>query len=423
MLMATFPRHIALLGSTGSIGRQTLDVVRCFPDQFQIVALAARSNVELLSQQVQKFKPSLVACFADASEAEKKVRALLPEALLGEQGLLATATCPEADVVVVATSGLVGLKPTLAAIEAGKVIALANKETLVMAGHLVMQAAQRARVPILPIDSEHSAIWQCLKGEVTEDISRLLLTASGGPFRSATYEQIHAVTVDQALAHPTWQMGPKITIDSATLMNKGLEVIESHWLFGVPYERIDVVIHPESIIHSMVEFIDGSIKMQASLPSMHLPIMNALAYPLRLNSKETGIIRELRWAEIGTLRFEELKLERFPCFRLAIEAGRRGGTYPGALVGADQESVELFLAGEISFLQIAELIEAVLDCHHSVEQPDVSATLEACNWARRMVRELWKKSAQEFKSGIEEKEHGLVYTDDYPSIRPTGIRT
>ncbi len=389
--MATFPRHIALLGSTGSIGRQTLDVVRCFPDQFQIVALAARNNVELLSQQVQEFKPSLVACFADASEAEEKVRALLPEALLGEQGLLAAATCPEADVVVVATSGLVGLKPTLAAIEAGKVIALANKETLVMAGHLVMQAAQRARVPILPIDSEHSAIWQCLKGEATEDISRLLLTASGGPFRSATYEQVQAVTVDQALAHPTWQMGPKITIDSATLMNKGLEVIESHWLFGVPYERIDVVIHPESIIHSMVEFIDGSIKMQASLPSMHLPIMNALAYPLRLNSKETGIIRELRWPEIGALRFEELKLERFPCFRLAIEAGRRGGTYPCALVGADQEAVELFLAGEISFLQIAELVESVLDCHDSVEQPDVSATLEACSWARRMVHELWKK--------------------------------
>jgi 1-deoxy-D-xylulose-5-phosphate reductoisomerase len=396
--MATFPRHIALLGSTGSIGRQTLDVVRCFPDQFQIVALAARNNVELLSQQVQEFKPSLVACFADASEAEEKVRALLPEALLGEQGLLAAATCPEADVVVVATSGLVGLKPTLAAIEAGKVIALANKETLVMAGHLVMQAAQRARVPILPIDSEHSAIWQCLKGEATEDISRLLLTASGGPFRSATYEQVQAVTVDQALAHPTWQMGPKITIDSATLMNKGLEVIESHWLFGVPYERIDVVIHPESIIHSMVEFIDGSIKMQASLPSMHLPIMNALAYPLRLNSKETGIIRELRWPEIGALRFEELKLERFPCFRLAIEAGRRGGTYPCALVGADQEAVELFLAGEISFLQIAELVESVLDCHDSVEQPDVSATLEACSWARRMVHELWKKSAQSLKS-------------------------
>lgn len=430
--MVTFPRRIALLGCTGSIGQQTLDVVRSFPNHFQIVALAARSNISLLSQQVQEFKPSLVACFADTPEVEEKARSLLPDALLGEQGLLAAATCPEADVVVAATSGLVGLRPTLAAIEAGKVIALANKETLVMAGHLVMQAAQRAEVPILPIDSEHSAIWQCLRGEATENISRLLLTASGGPFRSAIHEQMQAVTVDQALAHPTWQMGPKITIDSATLMNKGLEVIESHWLFGVPYEHIDVVIHPESIIHSMVEFIDGSIKMQASLPSMHLPIMNALAYPFRMNSEKAGLIRELRWAEVGALRFEEFKLEHFPCFRLAIEAGRRGGTYPGALVGADEEAVQLFLAGEISFLQIAELIEAVLEHHHSIEQPDVSATLEACSWARTMVRELsgtrspkkgWKKSACESKSSIEEKGHGLVHTDDHPSIRPTGIHT
>ncbi len=320
--MVTFPRRIALLGSTGSIGQQTLDVVRSFPDQFQIVALAARSNVSLLSQQVQEFEPSLVACFADTSEVKEKAHTLLPGALLGEQGLLAAATCPEADVVVVATSGLVGLKPTLAEIGAGKVIALANKETLVMAGHLVMQAAQRAKIPIFPIDSEHSAIWQCLKGEATEDIYRLHLTASGGPFRSATQEQLQTVTVIQALAHPTWQMGPKITIDSATLMNKGLEVIESHWLFEVPYERIDVIIHPESIIHSMVEFIDGSIKMQASLPSMHLPIMNALAYPLRLNSEKTGLIRELHWTEVATLCFEELRLEHFPCFRLAIEAGQ-----------------------------------------------------------------------------------------------------
>ena len=396
--MVTFPRRIAVLGSTGSIGQQTLDVVRSFPDQFQIVALAARSNVSLLSQQVQEFNPSLVACFADMSEVKEKAHTLLPGALLGEQGLLAVATYPEADVVVVATSGLVGLKPTLAAIEAGKVIALANKETLVMAGHLVMQAAQRAKVPIFPIDSEHSAIWQCLKGEETQDIYRLHLTASGGPFRSATQEQLQTVTVNQALAHPTWQMGPKITIDSATLMNKGLEVIESHWLFGVPYERIDVIVHPESIIHSMVEFIDGSIKMQASLPSMHLPIMNALAYPLRLNSDKTGLIRELRWAEVGTLCFEELSLERFPCFRLAIEAGRRGGTCPAVLVGADQEAVELFLAGEIGFLEIAELIEAVLERYQPIDQPDVAATLEACSWAQHMVRELWEKK-QKYSTG------------------------
>jgi 1-deoxy-D-xylulose-5-phosphate reductoisomerase len=286
-----------------------------------------------------------------------------------------------------------GLKPTLAAIGAGKAVALANKETLVMAGHLVMRAAQRANVPIFPVDSEHSAIWQCLRGESLGEINRLLLTASGGPFRKAELEQLRLVTVEQALAHPTWRMGPKITIDSATLMNKALEVIEAHWLFDMPYERIDVVIHPQSIIHSMVEFIDGSIKMQASLPSMHLPIMNALAYPARLQSSDTDFIRELNWSEVAQLNFEALDLSRFPCFRLAIEAGRSGGTYPCVLVGADEEAVDLFLHKKIGFLEIAELIETVLEQHQSVEQPDVATALEACAWARRTVRELaYKRS-------------------------------
>ena len=389
--MTTSPKRIALLGSTGSIGQQTLDVIRRFPEQFQVVALAARSNVSLLAQQVHEFHPSLVTCFADTPEAEEHARVHLPDALIGEQGLLAVATYAEADIVVAATSGLVGLKPTLAAIGAGKTIALANKETLVMAGHLVTQAAQRSGVALLPIDSEHSAIWQCLRGEAPEDIHRLLLTASGGPFRSATLKELQAVTVSQALAHPTWRMGPKITIDSATLMNKGLEVIESRWLFHIPYNRIDIIVHPESIIHSMVEFVDGSIKMQASLPSMHLPIMNALSYPGRLNATEDEFIKELRWPEVATLRFEALDRDRFPCFRLAVEAGRRGGTYPCALVGADEEAVKLFLDGQIGFLEIAELIEATLELHQSTEQPDVAGTLEACAWARRTVRALWKK--------------------------------
>ncbi len=386
--MTTFPRRIALLGSTGSIGRQTLDVVRRFPDSFKVVALAARSNVELLAKQVQEFKPSLVTCFADTPGIEEKAQAALPGVVLGEQGLLEVATHAEADIVVAATSGLRGLKPTLAAIGAGKTIALANKETLVMAGHLVMQAAQRTGVSILPIDSEHSAIWQCLRGEDNREVNRLLLTASGGPFRHATLKDLQAVTVEQALAHPTWRMGPKITVDSATLMNKGLEVLEARWLFGVPYEHIDVVVHPESIIHSMVEFIDGSIKMQASLPSMHLPIMNALAYPQRLNNADSGFIRELHWADVARLNFERLDLERFPCFRLALEAGKRGGTYPCALVGADEEAVELFLSGKIGFLEIAQLIEGVLERHQSVEQPDVTMILEACAWARKTAREL-----------------------------------
>jgi 1-deoxy-D-xylulose-5-phosphate reductoisomerase len=389
--MTTFPKRIAILGSTGSIGRQTLDVVRSFPDHFQVVALAARSNITLLAQQAQEFHPMLVTCFADTPELEAKARALLPDVLIGEQGLLAVATHPDVDVVVAATSGLIGLRPTLAAIGAGKTIALANKETLVMAGHLVMNAARRANVSIRPVDSEHGAVWQCLRGEDTRTVRRLILTASGGPFRQATLEDLQSVTIEQALAHPTWRMGPKITIDSSTLMNKGLEVIEAHWLFTMPYESINVVVQPESIIHSMVEFVDGSIKMQASLPSMHLPILNALAYPERLATAGTGLLRELRWKELATLHFDELDMERFPCFRLAIEAGRRGGTYPCVLVGADEEAVELFLHGEISYLGIAELIEAVLERHQVVEQPDVAATLEACAWARRTVREVWRK--------------------------------
>jgi 1-deoxy-D-xylulose-5-phosphate reductoisomerase len=391
--MTTFPRRIALLGSTGSIGRQTLDIVRRFPDHFRIVALAARSNVDLLAQQVQEFKPSLVTCFADTSGIEEKARAALPNVVIGEQGLLEVATHPDADIVVAATSGLQGLKPTLAAIGAGKAIALANKETLVMAGHMVMQAVQRAGVPLLPVDSEHSAIWQCLRGEDYATIKRLLLTASGGPFRHTPLETLQSVSVEQALAHPTWHMGPKITIDSATLMNKGLEVLEARWLFDVDYAQIDVVVHPESIIHSMVEFTDGSIKMQASLPSMHLPIMNALAYPQRLNNADTDFIREVRWSNVARLNFEDLDVARFPCFRLALEAGKKGGTYPCALVGADEEAVELFLNGEIDFLGIAHLIEEVLARHQSAEQPDVTTILEACAWARRTTREVMKKYA------------------------------
>ncbi len=386
--MTQFPKNIALLGSTGSIGQQTLDVVRHFPEYFRIVALAARSNVSLLEQQAREFEPSLVACFADTPSVEAAARAAFPNVVLGEQGLLEVTTHPQADIVVAATSGLMGLEPTLAAIRAGKTIALANKETLVMAGHLVMREAQRSGVSILPVDSEHSAIWQCLRGERSKEVNRLLLTASGGPFRRSTLEQIRSVTVEQALAHPTWRMGPKITVDSATLMNKGLEVLEAHWLFGIPYERIDVIVHPESIIHSMVEFVDGSLKMQASLPSMHLPILDALSYPARLNTAGKGLVRELHWSDVGQLNFEALDETRFPCFRLALDAARGGGTYPSVLVGADEEAVALFLGGKIEFSRIAELIEAVLEQHRSVEQPDIAAILEATAWARQATREI-----------------------------------
>lgn len=384
----SFPRKIAILGSTGSIGRQTLDVVRSFPQHFRVVALAARNNVELLAEQVREFQPALVACMADTPAAEAAVMRLLPQALRGVEGLEAVATFADVEIVVAATSGLIGLRPTLAAIRAGKTIALANKETLVMAGHLVVAAAERANVAILPVDSEHSAIWQCLRGESCSEVARLIVTASGGPFRRTPLEKLREVTVADALAHPTWRMGPKITVDSATLMNKGLEVMEAHWLFGVPYEQIEVVVHPQSIVHSMVEFVDGSIKMQAGLPSMHLPIQDALSAPYRLNGTGTGLVRELHWPEVGTLQFEALDLERFPCFRLAREAALRGGSYPSALVGADEEAVALFLGGRLAFWQIAEVIEKVLEQHRPIANPDLDAILETCAWAQRTCREL-----------------------------------
>jgi len=385
---ASFPRRIAVLGSTGSIGRQTLDVVRCFPQHFTVVALAARNNVALLAEQVQEFQPAIVACTADTPEGEALAKQLLPQARGGMEGLEAVATHADVDILVAATSGLIGLRPTLAAIRAGKTIALANKETLVMAGHLATASAQAAGVDIVPVDSEHSAIWQCLRGESRDNVARLIITASGGPFRKTPLEDQRQVTVAQALAHPTWRMGPKITIDSATLMNKGLEVLEAHWLFGLPYEQIDVVVHPESIVHSMVEFVDGSIKMQACLPSMHLPIQDALSAPYRLNNTGTGLVRPLHWPGVGALHFEALDAEHFPCFRLAREAGERGGSYPSALVGADEEAVALFLAGHISFLQIAEFIERVLERHTPIAHPDVDDILNVSAWAQRTCREL-----------------------------------
>lgn len=389
--MTGFPRRIAVLGSTGSIGRQTLDVVRSFPEYFRVVALAARQNIALLAAQAHEFDVAVCACFAEAPEVARAAQAALPGVLSGASGLLEVATHPEVDLVVAATSGLVGLPPTLAALRAGKAVALANKETLVMGGHLVMEEARRAGVQILPIDSEHSALWQCLRGEEVASVRRLIITASGGPFRRTSLDELRSVTIEQALAHPTWQMGPKITIDSATLMNKGLEVIEAHWLFDIPYENIEVVVQPESIIHSMVEFVDGSLKMQASLPTMHLPILYALSYPARLDTGASGLLRTLSWPEVGRLHFEALDVERFPCLRLAREAAMRGGTYPSVLVGVDEEAVALFLAGNVGLLDIATLIEEVLEQHQPVTDPDVPAILEACAWARQRARMVYEQ--------------------------------
>ena len=378
-------RPISVLGSTGSIGRQTLDVVRAFPDKFRVVALAGRNNVPLLAEQARELAPDMVVCTGEGREVERQLSQLLPYALRGEEGLTSAATHPDAEIVVAATSGLVGVLPTLAAIRQGKTIALANKETLVMAGHLVMPEARRAGVTILPVDSEHSALWQCLHGEASAEVRRLIITASGGPLRQMPREKMGEVTVEQALAHPTWRMGPKVTIDSATLMNKGLEVIEAHWLFDMPYDGISVVVHPQSVIHSMVEFVDDSIKMQASLPSMHLPIQYALGYPQRLDRAGTTLAQELLWPEVGRLDFEAVDLQRFPCLRLALEAGRRGGTATAALVGADEAAVALFLDGQIRLTEIAETVEKVVEGHAYKPDPSLEDVLEASLWAEEEV--------------------------------------
>jgi 1-deoxy-D-xylulose-5-phosphate reductoisomerase len=386
--MHDFPRALAILGSTGSIGRQTLDVVRAYPDHFRVVALAAHGNTALLAEQAREFGPDLVALTSDDPATHADLTAALPpgvRTVWGAAGLTDAATHPRADIVVAATSGLMGLEPTLAAIAAGKSIALANKETLVMAGHRVMAAARRAGVEMLPVDSEHGALWQCLRGERTPEVRRLLITASGGPFRTLPLDQMASVTVEQALHHPTWHMGPKITIDSATLANKGLEVIEAHWLFDIPYERIEVVVHPQSIIHSMVEFVDDSIKLQASLPSMHLPIQDALSHPLRLDRSGTALAHPLRWPEVARLDFAAVDMARFPCLRLAFEAGAHGGTAPAVLVGADERAVALFMAGRIGFTDIAAAIEAALARHTVVDDPDIPAIIAASDWAQAEV--------------------------------------
>jgi|SRR5579885_373646 1-deoxy-D-xylulose-5-phosphate reductoisomerase len=386
--MADSRRRIAVLGSTGSIGRQTLDVVRAFPDEFRIVALAAHGNVALLAEQAREFAPELIACTGDDPAIQRQLDDLLPDALRGIESLTTAATHPDADIVLAATSGLVGVLPTLAAIRAGKTIALANKETLVMAGHLVMPEARRAGVQILPVDSEHSALWQCLHGEHLPEVRRLIITATGGPLRTMPLEQMRDVTVEQALAHPVWRMGPKVTIDSATLMNKGLEVIEAHWLFDMPYEQISVVVHPQAIIHSMVEFVDDSIKMQAGLPSMHLPIQDALSYPRRLNRAGTALARPLNWPEVARLDFEAIDLDRFPCLRLAFEAGARGGTAPAALAGADESAVALFVRGELKLTEIAETLETVLQRHEYKAEPTLDDVLETSRWAQEEVLRL-----------------------------------
>ncbi len=375
--MGSTVKGIAILGSTGSIGRQTLQVVRSFPEEFNVVGLAGWSNLTLLQEQVREFHPTLVWCQGAGADAAASGVSGCASATMEEM-----ACRPEVDLVMVATTGKAGLLPTLAALKAGKAVALANKEAIVMAGELIVREAAGGR--LLPVDSEPSAIWQCLQGEDSA-VARLIITASGGALRTMPPSQMAAVTPEEALRHPTWQMGKKITIDSATLMNKAFEVIESHWLFDMPWEKIDVVIHPQSIVHSLVEFEDGSMKAQLSPPDMRLPIQYALFHPRRIHDdSRTG----LDLTEVSTLTFEPLDVQRYPCFSVATEAARAGGTYPAALSGADEVAVSLFLSGRIGFLDIPHLVEDVVDQHDPGSATSLDDILGAEAWARRRTVEL-----------------------------------
>ena len=381
--MGSTVNRLAVLGSTGSIGQQTLDVVRALPHRFRVLGLTAGKNIGLLAKQIEEFQPRFVH-YSPTEDQGGKIPFCLANGEYELQPPEDIAGCDEVDTVVIATSGKAGLNPTLAAIKAGKRIALANKEVLVMAGEIVTSQAKLNAAQILPIDSEHSAIWQCLEGE-TEKVARLILTASGGPFYHYSSAQLEGVTVEQALEHPSWQMGRKVTIDSATLMNKGLEIIEAHWLFGVPFDDIKVLIHPQSIIHSMVEFIDGSIKAQLSYPDMRLPIQYALTYPERLSNPQ---LPGLDWSRISNLTFAQPDLDAFPCLKLAIEAGKRGGTYPAVLCGADEVAVELFLSRRIKFIDIANLVRQALEQHQAIANPTLEEVIAADAWAREKVLQI-----------------------------------
>lgn len=377
--MVNTVKRVAVLGSTGSIGRQTLDVIRAMPQRFRVVGLAAGKNLELLAEQIKEFKPEFIGFPSENKAIERLKRIVdIKNDLLPLDEIAAS---PEVDMVVIATSGKVGLRPTLAALRAGKDIALANKESLVSAGEIINDEARKSGARILPVDSEHSAVWQCLSGE-DQAAARIILTASGGPFRQYSPEQLAEVTVAQALRHPSWQMGQKVTIDSATLMNKGLEVIEAHWLFSMPYDRIDVLVHPQSIIHSMVEFIDGSIKAQLSYPDMRLPIQYALSHPERLPNPR---LPHIDWSQVRSLDFEPPDYDRFPCLGLAVEAGKQGGTCPAVLCAADEMAVELFLAGRIRFTDIAGVIERTLEQHRVIAQPTLEEIEAADAWGRETL--------------------------------------
>ncbi|NJC86961.1 MAG: 1-deoxy-D-xylulose-5-phosphate reductoisomerase [Desulfuromonas sp.] len=384
-------KSLAILGSTGSIGVSTLEIVAAHPERFRVVALTAGRNLALLEQQVRAFRPEMVTVFdpVDAGRLKDRLGADAPHILSGRTGLIACAAQSGAQLVVSAIVGAAGLEPTLAAIDAGIDVALANKETLVAAGEVVMRAVARRGIHLFPVDSEHSAIFQSLAGHRKDDVRRLILTASGGPFRDFSAAELERVVPDDALSHPNWSMGRKITIDSATMMNKGLEVIEAHWLFGLPPEKIAVHVHPESIVHSMVEYVDGAVISQLGIPDMKTPIALALSWPERLPLD----LPPLDLCQLGSLHFREPDGERFPCLALAYRALRAGGTAPAVLNAANEVAVEAFLDHRLGFTSIARVIAAVLDHHAPAPADNLGAVLAADAAARVAARNLIKSAS------------------------------
>src|ERR1041384_1027355 len=395
-LQSSLMESISILGSTGSIGQSTLSVVDSLQDRFVVAGIAAGRDIDRLAEQVARYRPRLVSVAreADLPVLKDKLRAAgvsrLPELVCGDEGLVAVATMDGVDVVVSATVGAVGFMPTYQALLMGRRVCLANKETLVMAGELMTRAASDAGAELLPVDSEHNALHQCLRGERLHEVKRLILTASGGPFRQTSIERIREATVEEALAHPTWQMGSKITIDSATLMNKGLEVIEAGWLFGFTADRISVAVHPQSIVHSMIEMVDGSIIAQLGVTDMRLMIQYALTYPDRLPTD----LPPLGLDKLARLEFLEPDLERFPCLRLAYEAMREGGTMPAALSAANEIAVAAFLDRRMKFMEIPAVIEATMEAHDTQPCSSIEAVLEADRWARSYAEQLTKDEAR-----------------------------
>lgn len=387
-------KRIAILGSTGSIGVNALKVIEANPEEYEVIALAAGRNIALLLEQIENFKPKAVAVLEAGRAQEMKTQ--LPNSgrthIFSEtEGFVHVATLDEVDTVISAMTGAAGLLPTYSAIKAGKDIALANKETMVMAGPLVMAEARKRGVSVLPIDSEHSAILQSLQGHPRESLRRVILTASGGPFRDLSLEEMRNITSAQALNHPNWSMGPKISIDSATLMNKGLEAIEAKWLFDLEMDQIHILIHSQSIVHSMVEYRDGSIICQMGIPDMIIPISYALSYPRHLRNQ----LPPLELEKVGTLSFGKPDLKRFRCLALALEASQIGGSMPAVLNGANEVAVESFLDGKIGFLDIPDMIERTMETHHAHAIDDLEAVMGADSWARETARDVLQKAHSE----------------------------